>query len=1587
MAITVEEVNGENTIHFGADDDDYDDLIQAQTDHADAFNADTDLPQVVRCKHLLYTTEDVGVTLKNAFLIIDPTSAIAVYHINGFVPNMLNEHRRGFRIQEGTIVINSSDDANLPTGANGQRPSIIRRDNNDWESVDKRWISPLQLQNATLIFCTSENGNANGLVISYAVGDGLGATRIIRDKHLTATNDRLFIGGGARFINADLYNWSHITFNDVVQNLGLQNFDNCRIIGADTDVDCQGLTILKGMRFIDNEKTTNQIIGYYGSANTPRRACRCYVNMTPMIDGGVSATNSVFALIAKNGHNNLNGVPQFFLNEYNLSVKDPAGEGIEDVIILGFLKKGTGDLQKETALDFTDRYKAYAYNSSRYGDVTDQEWAAAGGTISTRIADNFSLDGKDELETNSDGDTIVSGETDITRPQLRAVEIKFDGTTSGFERTNFTEHKFRVAKWLKLTQDITVPIGFDTDDDASNRAVNVIMNDDEKITQETKATVAAYTSISDLNEMYDYIRHLEYEARGNPKLKLIEYRGKTVVFPEGSTFETSTTQAVPVAIDYSGSAPVYTFKEDDTINVPLDDNLNSIDLSSTGDAGEVDLGNSVRVTDQNGTTIVFQTSEGNTLIRIEVYNPETNEHESTVTGTSDSSGFYSGLFDSGKTLKIFAKKFGYNFRFQQIDDTTDYTDTVNIPLDIMSHVDTGIDLDNYNDESDTSNEDKVYFNYVASKSQFVIGEINTSSQLRLTEALLDKRMTTQEGLHFFADYNTKVKNLHLTMSMPSSITNAFGLTHDADFMWVIAFNNDVVYKISYTNTLENDPVFTSAFTAAGGVQPSGADIHKNNLWVTAASPTDKVFIYSKTGTRQNALEFNMVSGNTNPTGICGRGNTVVVVDGTHAKVFVYPDNFAADSTQDVPEHDLAADNANPVGITWNPDLELWAVLDSSDRKVYHYDEDWNHMEHYDFDLDSAAHNTVSGLKYYNGVYWVLDSGNRKIFGYATFASQMQFLSGRPYHTDTNQAAINQHALEFVRAAGMVTGEISRLGLPVYERDESMPYSSPLSHGGNVTFDGLAVNVHIATRTLTESAEEIIANEQLLAKIAAKVWNRTASLVSESNSIGKELKDNLSDTKSDAESIKATTDQITFLDGDVVSTLDGEATSATATSVPIHEFEFVIDESDKKVYVYGTEKTRIATLDFPVPHVNDIEGIFYYRGRFYVLHAPSAGTRHIYVYDGIGRRLEDLEFDLHGDNISPQDLVIYDGKMFVLDNTANSQKLFVYDLDTHDRITNNEVSLGGAENLLGFAIYEDKIYAADARTLPASTKVMRIYRLDDGAALTAENFNLASGQSLPTGVTHDGVRIRVCDQQSTSKIFVYSPAGSHLSQEDWNLDAANDHPRGMTIVKASPHVAQQLGDDLEAVRERTDKLKFAADDDVIATLDGESVSGGGDGGGLTDAQAAELTAIKTQTDKMNFNNADDIKATLDGEEVVGNDGLTISQAAELSAIKTKTDKLNFNNDDDVIASLDGEEVTTDTESRAASKADVSALATQANLNAVKTIVEMLEKFQKANITVEDDDLVFEYDGEELVRFTRRTTTTDSDWSGGREIDES
>ena len=757
MAITAASVNGDDVIQVGADGDTYADLVTAASTLT-GIEGDTNLPELLRLVRPLYFPTGVGATFKDALIELGPASGIAIQDREA-TPADVNDNETGVRFVDSVILLNTSS-GSAPAGVATQRPAQFYDAGTEWSSIAKADVAPLQLKNSVMVFCVNDNSDNNALVLCYAVGDGLGGCRIMHDPVTKAGNasGRIFLGIGARITNCDLVNWGRITFNDLPKDRGLQDFSGVRLIGVDSKLDQQGLAVFDSTRFIDNTLTGPLVTNFNGGA-TKRRSCTCFINMSFLIDGGILSSNTAFGRLQKLDATGVRGAPKMWVNKYDVRVNNPDGTPHSGMEFVGFITKGSGSLTKETALDFSYRFRSYAYNTARYGTVTDDDYDDSGDNLDSRLDNNFSLDGQSKLVSNSDGRTIVSGETDVQLVEFRACEARLGtSTTSITGRQNFSGAKLRGYEYGYFTVDKAATLAYDTESNPDAQRIVYVAMEDPDITESVKANVAAYVSLDNLDNVYDYIRHLEIENADNPLLETISMSGKRIQFPDGTTISQDTAQTDPITVTYAATGPTYTFKDAD-IAVPTDADKNGINVTATGTIASGIFGMAVILQDMNGNTLSLKTDPVGVILRIEEYDAAgttlNNTYNDDTNEITDSDGRYARQFPADAQLRIYQKKWGY------LPQRTNHDMADGLELDLVlariSHIDIAQDLSAYLGESDSGIEDRIWFDYdtTANKGNWIVGEINTTGEFVKTAALLDHRLSTQDGLAFFAWFNVQ----------------------------------------------------------------------------------------------------------------------------------------------------------------------------------------------------------------------------------------------------------------------------------------------------------------------------------------------------------------------------------------------------------------------------------------------------------------------------------------------------------------------------------------------------------------------------------------------------------------------------------------------------------------------------------------------------------------------------------------------------------------------------------------------------------------------------------------------------------------
>ena len=276
---------------------------------------------------------------------------------------------------------------------------------------------------------------------------------------------------------------------------------------------------------------------------------------------------------------------------------------------------------------------------------------------------------------------------------------------------------------------------------------------DNNITEADQTITAAYTGIAidhaeaaqtititeshTLDEIYDFVKYNKTLAANikfpTPGTLAVIASGDELQFPDYSIIVSGATTELTEGVKFTKMAATngtITTTADGTISIPF--------------------------SDSTGTQLIIKTNPSEALIRIEEFAADgMTPVGDIVTGTTDADfGRFSQKFASDANVRIYIKKWGYFF------SKTDHDMTQGTELDIaltpIAHIDTSRNLTSFHDEttSDPANDklDKLYFEYDATlnKGNWVCGEMNTSGSYIITAALLDNRISTQDGLAFFA---------------------------------------------------------------------------------------------------------------------------------------------------------------------------------------------------------------------------------------------------------------------------------------------------------------------------------------------------------------------------------------------------------------------------------------------------------------------------------------------------------------------------------------------------------------------------------------------------------------------------------------------------------------------------------------------------------------------------------------------------------------------------------------------------------------------------------------------------------------------
>ena len=159
----------------------------------------------------------------------------------------------------------------------------------------------------------------------------------------------------------------------------------------------------------------------------------------------------------------------------------------------------------------------------------------------------------------------------------------------------------------------------------------------------------------------------------------------------------------------------------------------------------------------------------------------------------------------------------------------------------------------------------------------------------------------------------------------------------------------------------------------GNNNPTGITSHNNRVWVV--DDDDTVYAYDADGTHYSTDNFGLAPGNDHPSGITSSYNGLWVLDQADDRVYAYESDGTYSSTDNF---NLATGNDHPYGIT-SYNNKFW-VVDNSDDIVYAYDADGTYSNTDNFNL-ATGNDHPHGITFYNNKFWVVDNSDDIIYRY------------------------------------------------------------------------------------------------------------------------------------------------------------------------------------------------------------------------------------------------------------------------------------------------------------------------------------------------------------------------------------------------------------------------------------------------------------------------------------------------------------------------------------------------------------------------------------------------------------------------------
>ena len=392
------------------------------------------------------------------------------------------------------------------------------------------------------------------------------------------------------------------------------------------------------------------------------------------------------------------------------------------------------------------------------------------------------------------------------------------------------------------------------------------------------------------------------------------------------------------------------------------------------------------------------------------------------------------------------------------------------------------------------------------------------------------------------------------------------------------------------------------------------------------------------------------------------------------------------------------------------------------------------------------------------------------------------------------------------------------------------------------------------------------------------------------------------------------------------------------------------------------------------------------------------------------------YSFDSDATDSEDNIYFDynssGKSFIvfgeidLDPSSNPRKL-------SNRIFDHLFSTEEGLKFLTYWDRDDDITELSGRPFIITT---------DKIAMNIDNLDITRMSSMTSSeksyfgqyvATHEDERYR--SPQSNNDNVSIASESNILEVSSDILDKASE--KFIEDLEANSTKLELIKTNTNSIKTTTDKLSFNDDNDIVSTLDGEEVS--------TEATSIDISSLATQTSVDAIDTVvDAIKAKTDDISItdskirasISNDEVNIGKVKDTAITDIGDFKVDISDiavaiedglldEDDgrallaaikekIIAALEDESISPSLIATEVWSVALSTLTTEGeighkikeNLSSLVSNSEFMKKLEMADLTIENDQAIFSYDGDTLLTFNKKTAVDadEANWSGGREL---